>query len=237
MPEKKGTSASSRVASAPRAILFEMEFVALKGRQLIFDMLKKLLADKGIELSPVLFSRYCMSPRVKHFVSILLSTSGKTRFSDAKLVQEINEGVRASLLDGSVKPLPAFVSFLKGPCPKGVTVGALSMLDEPAARALAEKMGLPEMGVSQVSGTDPEKEYPTPDAWLKLAKKIAVRPPLCVALVTSSAACRSAVSAGMRCVAVPDRYTGFQDFGGADLVRTSVQDTDVKEVLDILKSP
>jgi hypothetical protein len=41
----------------------------------------------------------------------------------------------------------------------------------------------------------------------------------------------------MRCVVVPDRFTNFQDFGGADfVVETLDNDGTVKDVLGLLEA-
>ncbi len=45
-------------------------------------------------------------------------------------------------------------------------------------------------------------------------------------------ACKSAMSADLRCVAVPDSFTAFQDFSGADLILESLEPSSARETLN-----
>ena len=63
------------------ALLFELENIGFQGRQVIYDVLKSVLADKDMALLPVHFSRCCVDKAVESaltafifsFVSIGLS--------------------------------------------------------------------------------------------------------------------------------------------------------------------
>ena len=66
---------------------------------------------------------------------------------------------------------------------------------------------------------------------LKIAKAMSKSPRVCIALVSSMASCKSALSAGMRCVALPDAFTSFQDFGGADVVYEHGDEVAIEELL------
>ena len=97
-------------------------------------------------------------------------------------------------------------------------IGFLSWQSEEKARALMAKAGL--SGERKRLFTFPEitHEFPGADHWLKAAKQSGCDARCCVTLVSSHASCRAALAAGMRCAVVPDSYTSFQDFGGADFV-------------------
>ena len=46
------------------------------------------------------------------------------------------------------------------------------------------------------------------------------------------AACKSAMSADLRCVAVPDDFTSFQDYSGADLILGSLDEMSAREIVN-----
>ena len=72
------------------------------------------------------------------------------------------------------------------------------------------------------------------DATLKVAKEMSKSPRQCVVLAGTMESCKSALSAGMQCVALPDRFTAFQDFSGAQEVLESQEDLDPQELGEVL---
>jgi beta-phosphoglucomutase-like phosphatase (HAD superfamily) len=88
-----------------------------------------------------------------------------------------------------------------------------------------------------MSAASADKPYPRADAWEGLARAMSILPGRCVALATSGDACKAALAAGMRCVAVPDRFTAFHDFSGADLVADrGLDDASARRILDLLEA-
>lgn len=87
------------------------------------------------------------------------------------------------------------------------------------------------MGIDLVGYADDYASYPRADAWLKLVKELEVKAPACIALTTSMVACKAALTAGIRAVAIPDRYTGFQDFGGAHAVAERLEELDIVDLI------
>jgi len=218
-----------------RAVLFELENFAVKGRQMVFDVLKKVFADKDIDLNLGMFSRYCSQPSVKHFLPIMLKMDGKAKVSEPKLIVEVADAIAQVFTDGSIKLEPGVPRMLKAMDADQVTVAALSSLGDDTARQLAAKLELVDRGVTLLSYSGQEKNFPSADAWLKLAKKISVSPACCVVVATSSVSCKAALSAGMRCVVVPDKFTSFQDFGGVDHVFDDFNDEAISRIIELFK--
>lgn len=235
MANKKEKGCEIEQGILQRAILLELENVAVKGRQIVYDVLKSVLADKGIDLTSMAFSRYCLYPSVKYFLPALLAAEEKKRLSKDKLLAEITQGITLSLTDDSVKLEAGLADVLKIAKEKKVLVGVLSGLGEKTARQLLAKLGLTDMGVHLLPYSCEDKNFPSADAWLKLAKIMSVLPALCLVIATSATACKAALSAGMRCVVVPDRFTTFQDFGGADHIAEDLDKTTVKTIFALLK--
>ncbi|MEI6971057.1 MAG: hypothetical protein WCL44_06015, partial [bacterium] len=76
--------------------------------------------------------------------------------------------------------------------------------------------------------------FPTADAWLKLAKAVAVAPQGCVVITTNQESCMAALSGGMKPVAIPDAFTAFQDFGGADLLVDKFNDEAIEAIVALM---
>ena len=124
-------------------------------------------------------------------------------------------------------------AFLRSALAEGCILGALTTIPDDAARTLAERLGLAALDVHVVSFPADSRAFPGGDVWLKAAKAVGCRARRTVAVAGSGSSCRSALAAGMRCIAVPDAFSSFQDFGGADAVVERIADVDLPSVLPV----
>jgi len=237
MPKKKVEQevAVEQKSVSVKAVLFELENFAVKGRDVVFNVLKKILADKDVKLTLGMFSRYCSHPSVKHFLPMMLKMEAKAKVSEPKLITEVGEAITSAFAGGSLK-LEAGVPRLLKAMESSVVVAALSGLDNETARQVAANLGLVDSGVTILSYPNHGKNFPSADAWLKLAKKISIQPARCVVVATSAVSCKAALSAGMRSIIVPDKYTAYQDFGGADNIFDEFDDSAIECITQLLKA-
>jgi beta-phosphoglucomutase-like phosphatase (HAD superfamily) len=166
----------------------------------------------------VLFARYCVAPSPRNFVPRLLQALGKTRHSAERLIAELQQNLQLAMADGSVALDADVVAVLDAARARQCRAGAVSALSADACAALSERLGLPERGLTLVSHEQDVQFGPGPDVWRGLCRTLQVSPLRSFAVVSDQHACRAALLGGLRCVVRPDAYTGFQDFGGADLV-------------------
>jgi beta-phosphoglucomutase-like phosphatase (HAD superfamily) len=226
---------SVRKVRVQSGILFELEMVAVKGRKTVYDVWKKVLAAREAELTPALFMRYGLNASPKAFLPELLNALGKGRFSPDKILADYQEAVAAAfpsknmILDAGLGKIMKFATAQK------FALGAVSGLDPAAAAALMKALDIGDAGVKLVCAPSLDQEYPSADAWMKLAKQIGLPPVRCIAIVSSDVACRAALTTGMRCIVVPDDFTAFQDFGGAEAVVEKLEERTVRDVLALLR--
>jgi len=216
------------------ALLFELENIGFQGRKVVFDVLKSVLADKDMELTPVLFSRCCVDKSVEEGLPLLLDLLGHPRVSSEKLVPEIVQGIRASLVDNTPKSPAALAGLLKQAQADGYKVGAVSDMDQEAALALYTKLDIGDPEEGAIVSSESDTSTADSQAWKAAARAMDALIPSCVVLTTSSRSAHAAVSAGMRCIVIPDDYTSFQDFGGTDRILDGLDDGATKEILDTL---
>lgn len=69
-----------------------------------------------------------------------------------------------------------------------------------------------------VTFEDYEKRKPDPESYMITAKKLNLNPEDFVVIEDSSVGVEAAKNAGMKCIALPNKYTNKQDFSKADLV-------------------
>jgi len=84
------------------------------------------------------------------------------------------------------------------------SLGLASSSNRPLIDAVLELSGLSPSFVATVSSEEVERGKPAPDVYLECARRLGVAPTGCAAIEDSHAGIRSAKSAGMRVVAIPN---------------------------------
>ena len=83
-----------------------------------------------------------------------------------------------------------------------------------------------------VGPSEERKHKPHPDIYLHAAKELGLNPEDCVALEDSESGVISAHSAGMKVIAIPNKYTQKHDFSKADIILKSLMEVN----MDVLNS-
>ena len=217
------------------ALLFELENILVHGRQIEFQVIKSVLSDKGIKPSTMDLVRLCMDKSSRDFLTPLLADAGKARLSKEKIEEELEEAMHKALASGKQSPSAPLMTLLNEAGKRGHILGALSNWDKETAAALLSRLGL-DIPRSNTYSCREHWHSPSVDGWLRLAKAVGVPPGRCLCLVTGLKSYRAALSARMSCVALPDEFTAFQDFGGADMVIDVLAPRQVEDVLAILET-
>ncbi len=213
-------------------LLFEIENVAAGARKAQFDAVKRAVADAGGKLTPSVFSRFALDANPETYAETVLQASSAKNANTEAFTQAVRGAVSEYLQDRS--ELGAGISkLINAALDAGMTVGVVSSLSEEGSAQLLGRLGLAEkVKVFQVK--DLEKGYPRADSWLKASKQFGRPSRNCIVVASCMTACKSALSAGMRCIVVTDEYTAHQDFSGADVVADIWDDLNPKEVLATL---
>ena len=219
-------------ARATHALIFELEYVAAKKRQVEFTSTKSAVKTKGVELTPVLFSRSGMSPLSRAAITSVLKLAGKKHDAIEKAVTEVNKAV-AAYCENDAELDKGLEKLIKAVQKQDIPVLTFTALPEAVANTLMNKLGLTEMGVELIIPDEVKDSFPRADSWLKMLKKCDKEDATLVAIVSSQIACKGALTAGAACIAVPDEYTVFQDYSGAKMVLESLSDVKPQEVLDL----
>ncbi len=223
---------SEKQAPATHALIFELEYVAAKTRAVEYEAIKSAVSTKGVELTPVMFSRSGMSPLHRTAVTDVLVRAGKKADAIEKAVAEVDKKV-AAYCENSAELDKGLAALIKATQARNIPVIAFTALPKELAEKLMAKLGLDKLGVELVIPEEVKDSFPRADDWLKMLKQCDKEHVTLVAVVSSQVACKGALTAGAACVVVPDEYTSFQDFGGAVLVLDSLTDEKPDTVLDM----
>ncbi len=225
-------ASTEKQARATHALIFELEYVAAKTRAVEFEAIKSAVSNKGVELTPVMFSRSGMSPVHRTAITNVLTLAGKKSDAIEKAVNELDKTVtnyceNEATLDAGLEKL------IKATQKRGIPVITFTALPKDLAKKLMSKLGLDALGVELVIPDEVKDSFPRADDWLKMLKQCNKEFVTLVAVVSSLVACKGALTAGAACIVVPDEYTAFQDFGGAKLVLESLGDEKPDTILDM----
>lgn len=225
-------ASTEKKASTTHALIFELEYVAARARSVEFDAIKSAVSNKGLELTPVMFSRSGMSPLHRTAIKDVLTLAGKKSDAIEKAVAEVDKAV-ANYCENAAELDKGCAKLIKATQARGIPVIAFTALPGELAEKLMSRLGLDEMGVELIVPEEIKDSFPRADDWLKMLKQCNKEHVTLVAVVSSQVACKGALTAGAACVVVPDDYTVFQDFGGAMLVLESLNDEKPDVILDM----
>ncbi len=222
---------------APYAILIELEGAAVQARLAEYEALRSLLSEQKMKVSKEAFARHCLNAVPTGYLPALYDALGaKMKVSD-KLAVEIKSGITLFLSSSEAVLVPAVEDLLKVAHQRHMDVALLTGEKETVAQALVGRWGA-NHGRTKVFAYEPgSKPYPRADVWLKVAKSLSRTPRQCIVLAGSSYSAKTALSAGMRCVAIPDEFTLFQDFSGVDAVLELGEQVNAAELLDLVAPP
>jgi beta-phosphoglucomutase-like phosphatase (HAD superfamily) len=216
---------------SPYALLFNLEGIAGSERQATYEVLVSVLGEQGLKLSPALMSRFCLGSAPESYLDDLLATLNASKQNANKLAEDVRSGIAMKLSGRSASLADGLMKILKTARDAGVRLAALSGLPQATATTLLESLGLGNLGVElKVMNHDNDEQFPRADGWLKLARSLSRTSYDCTVLAGSQNDAKSAVSAGMRCIAVPDAFTSFQDFSGANLIIDDLGEMDISAV-------
>jgi beta-phosphoglucomutase-like phosphatase (HAD superfamily) len=156
------------------------------------------------------------------------------KVSADKLCDDLRSGLDMHYSARDIQISPALMAIIEGALERGIEVAAICAMPEKTAETVMKNTGLADKGVQLFSYDDVEETFPRADIWMKIANSLSIGTRCCLVLASSAVACKSALSAGMRCLALPDVFTAFQDFGGAEQVMDDLGEVPTNELLDTL---
>ncbi len=218
-----------------RALFFELEYLATSGRTFLFEALLSVLQKHGVKLTHAEFSRHFAGDKLERGLRRLEQAGGVKKLDADKTISAVLTAYRSSIMSNGHrnKELVNLTSDLKK---HGIMLGALTCLDPECVDALLGQLNLSSDDVVVLHASERANAFPSAQDWMTLAREMGVGHAFCTVAATSAAACRSALCAGMRCFALPDEYTSFQDFSGADYVLETLDASSEKLIMKLVEA-
>lgn len=225
----KATDTVKQSGKVPWGLVLELEGTAVSVRQTVFDAVSVVLKKEKIACTPSLFMRHGLHSVPEYMARDLHAFLG-LKDSTREALQSATMNALEERFAGKIDPMPGLQKLLASAAATGAKLAVVSWQSEEAAKALTEKIGLMQWRPLVLSYTNVHHEFPGADTFLKALKQLEATAHRSVALVSCAASSRAATAAGMRCAVVPDSFTSFQDFAGADWVADSWSDVEADQL-------
>ena len=131
------------------------------------------------------------------------------------------------------RTLPGIEPLLQAARERGFRIGVASNSGNGWVEEGLKRLGLRTLVDAVVTREMVLNPKPAPDVYLKTAQVLGMEPNRTVALEDSEPGCRAAKQAGMKVVAIPNRFSDRQDFEVADLIVRSAEDLDLKRLEEL----
>ncbi|MBP7275449.1 MAG: HAD family phosphatase [Kiritimatiellae bacterium] len=220
-------SATSNVEAEKPAwgLLMEVEATAVPARAESFAAAAAALKHEHVELTLPQFLRYGLHTTPARMTDSLARGLGVKDPARDRVCKAV-EAALAEHFSKTTRMSPSLDKLLEACVAAGARVVFVSWQEQEAAQSLADRLGLTRWSPEVLSFAEVHHEFPGPDTYLRGLKKIGATPHRSVALVSCQASSHAALAAGMRYAVVPDEFTSFQDFSGADWIAESWKDLD-----------
>lgn len=227
------TADAAEKKAAREVLFFELETFATTGRDALREVLKKVMKSKDMDVTQALFSKHGLTARPAAAIQSMIDESGRNLTTGDQLAEQAENALKKFFND-KAELNAALPALIKAAQAMDIEVVALSPWSKKQAGDLMKKFGLDEMGVDLIALDCIESVFPRADHWLRFLKQRGQDTIPVIALVTSSAACRGALTAGATCVAIPDAHTAFEDFSGAKIILDSLDEMKPAALLNMV---
>lgn len=213
-----------------KAVIFDMDGVIIPSEPLWEKTERILLEKRGIRYNPTYRDK---------IIGLSQSDSArllKNTFNLPETIQElINERLEIliKIYEKELKLVPGIISLIKELKESGYLLALASSSPTNVVKYVVDKFSLKDLFSVVVAGDTIERGKPNPDIYLYTAEKLGVCPNECVAIEDSINGVKSAKSAGLFCIAIPDKRLNRNEFQLADLVVDNLAHIDVQLIKNL----
>jgi beta-phosphoglucomutase len=213
-----------------KAVIFDMDGVIVDSEPLHYEAHNKLLASYGHSLGSDEIKKYAGLP--SRVLYAQLKEKLNLPYDVDTLVMKKRE-LFLLLAAEKVALMPhagELISFLKA---SGFKVAIASSGYRNQIHLMLNKFGLLNKFETIVAIDDVKNAKPHPETYLEALRRLGLKTSECIAIEDSDKGIASAKGAGIRVIAVPNKYTEHQDLSMADLRVSSLKDIILETIKNI----
>ncbi len=220
-----------KMAANQFGVIFDLDGLLVDSEPLQAESFNIALEPLGIRLSDEVFEGLVGIATIQNFRDI------KDQYGILQSLDELmaaKNRAYSELIWSRLQPRPGAVQLVKRLAAEGVPMAVASSSVGDDVRASLRSVGLFEYMEHVVTADDVQRTKPAPDLYLLAAQRLGIPVGRCVAFEDAGPGVQAAVSAGIRCVAVPHKFTAAHDFSMAVAVWTTLEGVSPETVRALL---
>lgn len=215
--------------SRAHAVIFDLDGLIVDTEPLHQESFNVLLARYGIDyvIAEEEYGREFVGVPVQENFDYLVARF-KFPISIPKLIEE-RERIFISLVSDprNLSVLPGARELIDRLNARGIPLALATGSARDEASAMLRGIGITNHFRAIVTASDVKRGKPAPDIYLRALEKLKLRGDECIALEDSASGVAAAQSAGLRVIAVPNRFTRHQDLSRANACVESLAEVNI----------
>ena len=216
-----------------KAVIFDMDGVLIDSEPFHLVVNERIFADLGINLSEdeyhgfigtthkdmwsTIKKRYNLPQSVPELVN--MQVSGNIGYIKNEEIEPIK-----------IKGITDLLSKIAG---ENIKIGIASSSPTEVIKLVINKLGISNYFAAIVGGEEIKEGKPSPDIFLKAAKRLNSNPSDCIVIEDSKNGVLAAKAAGMKCVGFKNPNSGNQDLRKADLIIENYDSLDINTLRNL----
>ncbi|WP_339840036.1 HAD family phosphatase [uncultured Maribacter sp.] len=183
-------------------VIFDMNGVITDDEDLHELATQKTFEKVGLSITPDIYRQYCLG---RTDASAFVDLIGNFHLKDQEVSSIINDKsiLYQELIADNLKIYPGVIRLIENLCLKYTLALTTSSTFE-EAQTVVNQLEIENLFKVIVSSNDVKRGKPDPEPYLLTAEKLGVSSDNCVVIEDSENGIRSAIAAGMKCIALPN---------------------------------
>ncbi len=208
-------------------ILFDMDGVLVNTEPMHFEIWKKILKEKGIDID---YEHYkgCIGSTRGFLYNLIKEGYGVDVSVYTDLPERFSQVKDEMLKENGIPRIEGAVETIKYLYDKGYEMAVASSSSQDYIESQMKMLGIDKCFKVLFSAENVEKPKPAPDVFLAVAEKLGGKPAECTVVEDSANGSRAAKAAGMTCIGFKNPDSGNQDLSVADKIIYKI--TELKDI-------
>lgn len=201
------------------AVIFDLDGLLSDTETLHMRAYQEALSRHGVVVSDEDYARHW----IRDGLGIVQYVDRERLDLDPVAMRRFKAVVYDRLLGTSLQPMPGAIELVQQLCGR-VRLALASSSYRANVEYVLRALGVEGYFDAVVAGEDVEHLKPAPDSFLRAAERLGAPASACLVLEDAEKGIVAAARAGMRSIAVPNRYTRDNDFSQATWIVASLQE-------------
>jgi len=210
------------------AVIFDLDGLLADTESLHLEAYQQVLVDYGIQIREEEYAAWWIrdGKGIRDYI-----TARQLPFNSDEIRRK-KTAVYNTLVSAKAEPMPGALELLRRISPHKRLALATSSYAESVTLVLS-RLRIAHYFEVVATRESAKKAKPSPDIFLSAAAELGLPPAQCLVLEDAEKGVLAAAEAGMKCIAVPNRFTGNSDFSRATAMVASLDDVTI-ELIDSL---